>query len=41
VKDAHSTFDSADLLAEQIIQHHNQVLQWFAGLKNAGEIVLK
>ncbi|WP_152391881.1 cysteine hydrolase family protein [Paenibacillus guangzhouensis] len=41
VQDAHSTFDSADLKAEQIIQHHNQVLQSFASLKNANEITFK
>lgn len=30
VTDAHSTWNSSDLTAQQIIQHHNQVLRWFA-----------
>jgi nicotinamidase-related amidase len=39
VKDAHSTWGSADLRAEQIIRHHNRVLGgWFVTLKNHDEI---
>lgn len=38
-KDAHSTWDSSNLTAEQIIGHHNQVLGgWFVTLKNENEI---
>jgi len=39
VKDAHSTWNSQCLTAQQIIDHHNQVLGgWFATLKNEGQI---
>jgi len=39
VKDAHSTWDSSSLTAQQIIEHHNSVLGgWFATLKNEIEI---
>ena len=39
VKDAHSTWDSSSLTAQQIIEHHNNVLGgWFATLKNEVEI---
>jgi len=39
VKDAHSTWDSSRFTAQQIIEHHNQVLGgWFATLKNEREI---
>jgi len=39
VKDAHSTWGSSNLTAEQIIRHHNQVLGgWFAAVKNENEI---
>jgi len=39
VRDAHSTWDSPLLTAQQIIGHHNQVLGgWFAILKNEKEI---
>jgi len=41
VKDTHSTWDSNDLTADQIIQHHNHVLQWFASLKNADEVTFE
>ena len=38
VKDAHSTWDSQRFTAQQIIEHHNQVLGgWFATLKNERE----
>jgi nicotinamidase-related amidase len=36
--DAHSTFDSGDLSAQQIINHHNQVLGWFANTQKANAI---
>ena len=39
VKDAHSTWDSSQFTAQQIIEHHNRVLGgWFATLKNESEI---
>ncbi|MFB0514052.1 MAG: cysteine hydrolase family protein [Candidatus Bathyarchaeia archaeon] len=39
VRDAHSTWDSPLLTAQQIVGHHNQVLGgWFAILKNEKEI---
>jgi len=39
VKDAHSTWDSSNRTAEQIIAHHNKVLSgWFVTLKNENEI---
>ncbi len=39
VKDAHSTWDSHPFTAQQIIDHHNQVLGgWFVSLKNEEEI---
>ena len=39
VKDAHSTWNSQRFTAQQIIDHHNQVLGgWFATLKNEREI---
>jgi nicotinamidase-related amidase len=39
VKDAHSTWNSADLEAAQIIRHHNRVLGgWFVTLKTHDEI---
>jgi nicotinamidase-related amidase len=39
VNDAHSTWDSADLAAAQIIRHHNRVLGgWFVTLKTHDEI---
>jgi len=38
-KDAHSTWNSQCLTAQQIIDHHNQVLGgWFATLKNEKQI---
>jgi nicotinamidase-related amidase len=40
VKDAHSTADSASLLAPQIITHHNQVLSnWFVSLMDSDAIL--
>ncbi len=39
VKDAHSTWDSTNLTAEQIIRHHNRVLGgWFATVKDENQI---
>lgn len=39
VEDAHGTWDSSLLKAEQIINHHNQILGgWFATLKKEGEV---
>lgn len=39
VKDGHSTWDSQNLTAAQIIDHHNNVLRWFATVKNSDEII--
>jgi nicotinamidase-related amidase len=40
VKDAHSTWDTDILTAEQVIAHHNNVLgNWFANLKETDEII--
>jgi len=39
VEDGHSTWDSSNLTAKQIIEHHNRVLGgWFVALKNQNEI---
>lgn len=38
-EDAHSTWDSNELTAKQIIHHHNQVLRWFAELKETKKII--
>ncbi|WP_175614506.1 cysteine hydrolase family protein [Piscibacillus halophilus] len=38
VLDAHSTFDTNNLTAQQIIDHHNQTLRWFAKVKPTTEI---
>ena len=38
VTDAHSTWDSGTLSAEQIITHHNQLLRWFAHTIQAAEV---
>ncbi|WP_195575534.1 cysteine hydrolase family protein [Paenibacillus sp. 1001270B_150601_E10] len=38
VKDAHSTWPSGELTAEQIIRHHNQVLKWFSIVKSIEEV---
>ncbi|WP_440604137.1 cysteine hydrolase family protein [Bacillus sp. GB_SG_008] len=37
---AHSTFDSEQLCAEDIIQHHNKVLGWFANIVDVKDIKL-
>ncbi|MCW3986544.1 MAG: cysteine hydrolase [Candidatus Bathyarchaeota archaeon] len=40
VKDSHSTWDSSILTAEQIIEHHNNVLSgFFVVLKNESEVI--
>ena len=38
-EDAHSTWDSKELSARQIINHHNQVLRWFADIKETRKII--
>ncbi|QUG42368.1 cysteine hydrolase [Psychrobacillus sp. INOP01] len=38
VSDTHSTWDSNELTAEQIINHHNSVLRWFADVYPSKEI---
>ena len=38
VTDAHGTFNSEHLTAEQIIHHHNDVLQWFSDTRTSDEI---
>lgn len=39
VEDAHSTWDTDQLTARQIIDHHNSVLGgWFADLKEASDV---
>jgi len=38
-EDAHSTWNSNELSAEQIIHHHNQVLRWFADVKETRKII--
>ncbi|GAA0356402.1 cysteine hydrolase family protein [Bacillus horti] len=39
VTDAHSTWDSQVLKAQQIIDHHNATLRWMATAKKAEEII--
>lgn len=38
VTDAHSTWDSSELSAQQIINHHNQALRWFAATKETKDV---
>ncbi|SFC72901.1 Nicotinamidase-related amidase [Bacillus sp. 491mf] len=40
IQGAHSTFDSEQLRAEDIIHHHNKVLGWFADIVDVKEIKL-
>jgi nicotinamidase-related amidase len=40
ISDLHSTFDTESLSAAQIIEHHNQVLRWFAKVK-ASDVLLR
>ncbi|GLI85225.1 isochorismatase [Rossellomorea marisflavi] len=39
VSDAHSTWDSGVLKAEDIIHHHNGVLRWFADVAQSSHII--
>lgn len=39
VADAHSTFDKKEITARQIINHHNEVLRWFASTKTVNELI--
>ncbi|WP_423408920.1 cysteine hydrolase family protein [Heyndrickxia sp. MSNUG] len=41
VSDAHSTFDSEELAAQQIINHHNSTLRWFADVYPSSDIPFK
>lgn len=41
VKDAHSTWNTKELTASQIINHHNDVLRWFATGKSSDEIIFE
>lgn len=36
--DVHSTWDSEEITAQQIINHHNRVLRWFADVRPANDI---
>ena len=36
--DTHSTWDSKDITAQQIIDHHNSVLRWFADVTPSRDI---
>jgi nicotinamidase-related amidase len=38
VSDAHSTWDSTEITAQQIINHHNGVLRWFADVHSSDEV---
>lgn len=38
VNDAHSTWDSGALSAAQIIDHHNEILRWFADSVAASDV---
>lgn len=38
VSDLHSTWPTSELTAQQIINHHNGVLRWFADVKTSDEI---
>lgn len=37
-KDAHSTWNSGHLTTDQIIEHHNNVLKWFAETAESADI---
>lgn len=41
VSDTHSTWDSKELTAGQIINHHNSVLRWFADIYPSKEVKFK
>lgn len=38
VSDAHSTWNSQVITAQQIINHHNSVLRWFADVYSSRDI---
>jgi hypothetical protein len=38
VSDTHSTWSSEEITAQQIINHHNNVLRWFADVYPSHEI---
>ncbi|KAA0547467.1 isochorismatase family protein [Bacillus sp. BGMRC 2118] len=38
VSDSHSTWDSVEITAQQIINHHNGMLLWFADIVPSNEI---
>ncbi|WP_342433373.1 cysteine hydrolase family protein [Neobacillus sp. FSL H8-0543] len=38
VSDTHSTWNSQDITAQQIINHHNEVLRWFAAVYPSKDI---
>jgi nicotinamidase-related amidase len=40
VSDLHSTWPSAELTAQQIINHHNGTLRWFADVHSSDEVEL-
>jgi nicotinamidase-related amidase len=39
ITDAHSTFDKNMITAQQIIDHHNEVLRWFAQTMSTKEFI--
>ena len=39
ISDVHSTWNSNELSAQQIINHHNGVLRWFANVYPYEEVV--
>ncbi len=39
ISDAHSTWNSSEISAQQIINHHNGVLRWFADVYPSKEVV--
>jgi nicotinamidase-related amidase len=38
VSDTHSTWDSEEITAQQIINHHNNILRWFANVLPLSEL---
>ncbi|TCZ79276.1 cysteine hydrolase [Paenibacillus albiflavus] len=41
IRDAHSTWNTEELTAAQIINHHNRVLSWFSDHKSSDEDVFE
>lgn len=39
ISDLHSTWNSSEISAQQIINHHNRVLRWFANVYPSEEVV--